>query len=99
MLLDLNPDLGKYFGVDTGVLVLSAGTTQKDLKSGDVLLSIAGEDMKNAASARARLFSISEPTSVRVLRDNTELDVLLQPVLALPNRHLKHRKFKGNMHF
>ena len=45
----LNPDLGKYFGSETGVLVVRGpeGEETLGLASGDVILSIGGREVKN----------------------------------------------------
>ncbi|NJN52077.1 MAG: hypothetical protein HC809_10220, partial [Gammaproteobacteria bacterium] len=53
-LIDLDPDLAGYFGVDGGVLVLEP-PAGGPLKSGDVVMSIAGETPANAADARAKI--------------------------------------------
>src|SRR5690606_37802918 len=41
----VDADLGRYFGTDKGVLVLSTGPELDGLKAGDVILSVAGEDV------------------------------------------------------
>lgn len=44
-LATVDADLGKYFGTDKGVLVLSTGPELDGLKAGDVIRSVAGEDV------------------------------------------------------
>ena len=41
----VDADLGRYFGTDKGVLVLSTGPELDGLKAGDVIRSVAGEDV------------------------------------------------------
>lgn len=48
----LNSDLGRYFGSDSGVLVLSAGTDAlPGLQAGDVIRSIAGKEVRRPEDA------------------------------------------------
>lgn len=44
-LASVDADLGKYFGTDKGVLVLSTGPELDGLKAGDVIRSVAGKDV------------------------------------------------------
>jgi hypothetical protein len=46
-LASLDAGLGRYFGADTGVLVLSAGPELKGLQSGDVIRGVAGAPVKS----------------------------------------------------
>ena len=69
-LASVNPDLGRYFGSDSGVLVLSASAdTLPDLKAGDVIRKVGGEPVSRPEDA------------LRALRDQpagsmVDLDVL-----------------------
>ena len=69
-LTSLNPELGRYFGADSGVLVLSAGSdTLAGLKAGDVIRKIEGRAITRPEEALRALRD--EPTGSEV-----ELDVL-----------------------
>lgn len=87
-LVSLNPDLGNYFGTDKGVLVLSADDDAfKGLKSGDVLLAVAGQTVQRPEDALRALRE--QPTGsevkVRVLRQHKSLtlDVKAPDVKAM----------------
>ena len=54
-LMDVDADLGGYFGVDSGVLVLRVPEGVGTLKSGDILLELDGVDVVDARAARAYL--------------------------------------------
>ncbi len=48
----LNADLGRYFGIDRGVLVLASnGEDYRDLRAGDVILQVAGKDVESPRQA------------------------------------------------
>ena len=69
-LTSLNPELGRYFGADSGVLVLSAGSDAlAGLKAGDVIRKIEGRAITRPEEALRALRD--EPTGSEV-----ELDVL-----------------------
>ena len=69
-LTSLNPELGRYFGTDSGVLVLSSGSdTLAGLKAGDVIRKIEGRPITRPEEALRALRD--EPTGSEV-----ELDVL-----------------------
>jgi len=66
----LNADLGRYFGSDSGVLVLSASAdTLPELKAGDVIRKVDGQDVTRPEQALRALRD--QPTGSMV-----ELDVL-----------------------
>ncbi len=67
---DLDSDLASYFGVDNGVLVLSAG--KSGLKSGDVIVAVAGAAPKDARDARHRIASADGAVDVTVRRQGVE---------------------------
>jgi S1-C subfamily serine protease len=77
----LNPELGRYFGTDRGVLVLDKGSDSfLTLARGDVLVSIAGEPVDSPTSAM-RAISRHEPgesVNVEVLRDRTRSVVVME---------------------
>lgn len=74
-LLDLNPDLGAYFGVDTGVLVVDADADSwTGLRGGDVVTHVDGRPVEDVAKLRRVLRSYDEGEEVRfrIRRDGGE---------------------------
>jgi hypothetical protein len=62
-LAPLNPQLGKYFGSDQGVLVLeNGGDVLPEIEAGDVILSIAGHKTESSSEAM-RVLREQEPGS------------------------------------
>ena len=70
-LSSLDPELGRYFGTDDGVLVLSAGDELQGLRAGDVVQKIDGRKVETPREAMAALRARPADSSVRVdyLRD------------------------------
>ena len=54
-LSSIDTSLGRYFGTDKGVLVVSSDDDLKGLQSGDVIQRVAGKDGRDAARRDARL--------------------------------------------
>lgn len=70
-LVDLNPDLGDYFGVKQGVLVVKTPTDSTlPLKAGDVILKIDGREPKTVSQATRILGSYDggEVAKLEVMR-------------------------------
>ena len=66
-LVSLNPDLGGYFGVDKGVLVLSdSNDSLKGVKPGDVLLDVAGQKVERPEDALRLLREQTAGSQVKV---------------------------------
>ena len=77
-LVDLNPELGEYFGVGRGALVSSVeDASSLALRPGDVILSIGGRPVDNAEQAQRILSSYNdnEDVPIRVRRKGEEMDV------------------------
>ncbi len=75
-LVGLNPQLGSYFGTDQGVLVLSADDNAfAKLKSGDVLLEVAGQKVERPEDALRLLRdqSAGHKVDLRVLRQHKKI--------------------------
>ena len=87
-LVDVDPDLGAYFGVDQGVLVLNA-PEDGELRSGDVLLALGGEAVTSARQARRTIAHAEAPVAADIMRQNTRLKVTIAPE-AFP-RHIGKR--------
>src|SRR5438552_1148214 len=70
-LVNLNPDLGEYFGTKDGVLVVKApGDSSLPVRSGDVILSIAGRKPTSPSHAMRILHSYEagETVSLDIVR-------------------------------
>lgn len=69
-------DLGKYFGVDQGVLVLEVGADNKlGLKDGDVIQSINGEAVASPKDVVKKLSSLKkdDQVEIEIYRDKEKL--------------------------
>ena len=74
-LVDIGADLGDYFGVDAGVLVLNV-PGKSELKPGDVVRRVDGADVASSAEAyRLLAGSPDEDAEVEIRRKNRKLDV------------------------
>ncbi len=77
-LTDLNPDLGEYFGVKTGALVLeSPGDSTLPLRAGDVILSIDGRAIADADDAHRILgsYAAGETAKLEVQRKQRKVNL------------------------
>lgn len=92
-LVDIGEDLGDYFGVDGGVLVLNA-PGKSELKPGDVLRRIDGADVGSANEAYRLLAATSgENAEVEIRRKNRKAEVtvakgsarMFHQIHAMPN--------------
>ncbi len=72
-LADIGEDLGDYFGVDAGVLVLDT-PTNSDLRPGDILKRIDDADVGSSEEAY-RLLSGEGEAAVEVRRKNRSMDL------------------------
>ena len=71
-LAELNPDLGRYFGTDQGVLVLSTdGDALAGVKSGDVIQQVAGSNVRRPEDALRRLRNqpVDSEVAMQLLRE------------------------------
>lgn len=77
-LSELNEDLGRYFGTESGVLVLKVDEDYGlDLEAGDVILSIDGRTVDSPSDVYRILGSYDrdETVTAQVMRDGNRLDV------------------------
>jgi membrane-associated protease RseP (regulator of RpoE activity) len=87
-LASLDPGLGRYFGTDQGVLVLSAGSQLPGLQAGDVIRSIDGKPVATPREAmdalRAR--KAGDKATLALLRDHhdTSAQVTVPKAMPLP---------------
>ena len=93
-LVDLNPDLGEYFGSKTGVLVVKAPSDSTiPLKAGDVILKIDGREPKSVSQAERilRSYDSGETAKLEVMRKQKRLTVSW----AVPERKAKDWDWHG----
>jgi membrane-associated protease RseP (regulator of RpoE activity) len=77
--IELNPELGEYFGTDRGVLVSEvAEESPLGLRPGDVLLAIDGREVSSPDQVRRilRSYENDEEFRLRVMRRGSEMEVL-----------------------
>ncbi len=87
-LLDIGEDLGKYFGVDAGVLVTDV-PPGSELEPGDILRRIDGADVGNAREAYRLLADLEETGEAVVRRENRTRNVKVEPLTGLFERAYK----------
>ena len=77
--VQLNPELGSYFGTEEGVLVLSVdGESTLGLRPGDVVVSIGGRQVEDVSDMRRILASYEDAEKVDfgIWRDGAEATVV-----------------------
>lgn len=77
-LVEVNPELGAYFGTDRGVLVSEVGDDSAlGLQPGDVILAIDGRDVRDPAHVRAILDSYrpDEEVTLTIVRQDRRMEV------------------------
>lgn len=85
-LVTLNPDLGEYFGVKDGVLVVKApGDSTLPLRSGDVILSVGGRKPTSPSHAMRilRSYDKGETVSIEIMRKQKHLTLSWKVPTAL----------------
>lgn len=75
---DLNSDLGSYFGVESGVLVLKAGK-ESSLEAGDVIVAVGDQKVANSDELHEQLKDGSG--SVTVQRDGKTIELSIDETL------------------
>lgn len=86
-LFDIGGTLGAYFGVDGGVLVLSA-KDDSHLLPGDVVQRVGEDDVGDAEAAYLALAEAEEPVKVVVRRDGKRKTLTIEPVEGVKVRKL-----------
>ena len=87
--VDIGEDLGDYFGVDSGVLVLNA-PGDSGLKPGDIVRRIDGADVASANEARRLLAATSgDDAEVEVRRKNRKVEVTAAKVSPLTHQTIR----------
>ena len=93
-LVDLNPDLGEYFGSKTGVLVVKASSDSTiPLKAGDVILKIDGREPKSVSQAERilRSYDSGETAKLEVMRKQKRITLSW----AVPERKAREWDWHG----
>ena len=85
-LASLDAQLGRYFGTDQGVLVLSPGPRLPELQAGDVIRSIDGKPVATPREAMDALRSrkAGDKASLALLRDHHDTSVQVTVPKAMP---------------
>ncbi len=78
-LVDVGESLGAYFGVDGGVLVLTA-EDDSELLPGDVLQRVGDDDVTDADAAYLALAEADESTQVVVRRNGKRKTLTVEPI-------------------
>ena len=85
-LASLDPKLGRYFGTDKGVLVLSPGPQLSELQAGDVILGIDGKPVTTPREAMdaLRVHKAGDKASLSLLRDHRDTSAQVTVPKAMP---------------
>lgn len=85
-LTNLTPELGRYFGASSGVLVLDASAATGGLASGDVISAVAGTEVSSPRQFwRLVRASDRDEIKVRVLRDRQPVELQLSKKKLIPD--------------
>jgi membrane-associated protease RseP (regulator of RpoE activity) len=87
-LAEVDAQLGRYFGTDTGVLVLSTGDDLAGLQAGDVIRKVDGKAVSSPREAMAALRArpADSKVSVEYLRDRKSATAQVKVPKAMPFR-------------
>lgn len=97
-LVDIGEDLGEYFDVDAGVLVLDT-PARSELKPGDILKRVDGAAVSSAQDGYRLLRRLREDAEAQVLRKKRSVTVAVSPpprrerrraLFIGPGRHHRH---------
>ena len=91
-LVDIGQDLGDYFGVDAGVLVVDT-PAGSELKPGDILQRIGGADVASSHDARRLLASAGATVEAQVLRKKRKTTVTVRAEEAGAPWAMQFRRF------
>lgn len=85
-LASLDAQLGRYFGTDKGVLVLSPGPQLSGLQAGDVILGIDGKPVASPREAMdaLRAHQAGDKASLSLLRDHRDASAQVTVPKAMP---------------
>ncbi|GGD43638.1 PDZ domain-containing protein [Pseudoxanthomonas indica] len=87
-LSSIDPQLGRYFGTDSGVLVLSTGEDLANLQAGDVIKRVDGKPVNTPREVMESLRGRPADSSVKVeyLRDRKTASAMVKIPRAMPLR-------------
>lgn len=81
-LAPLNPELGEYFQVSEGVIVMQVmeGTPafEAGLRGGDVIVRMAGEEVASLADLRFGLGATQGPLTIQVIRKGNPVELVIR---------------------
>lgn len=100
-LASVDAQLGRYFGTETGVLVLSAGPQLSGLQAGDVILRVDGKPVKTPREVMdvLRTKATDATSTVDYLRDRKAGTLQLKtPEARLPDLSLDEGALRGLRH-
>lgn len=76
-IMEIDEDMGQYFGVDYGVLVLRTLDVE-DIESGDVLIKIDGKPVRSVAQALRHKYDAEDEVQILVKRKKREKKINLE---------------------
>jgi S1-C subfamily serine protease len=96
-LVDVNPELGEYFGTKEGALVVrTPQDSTMGLRGGDVILAIDGRSVRSSSQAMRilRSYDSGEKPKLDVMRQKKRITV----TWTVPERKERlHRRYSGHM--
>lgn len=78
-LADIDGELGEYFNVDGGILVIST-RLNSELQVGDVILQIGSINVGTANQTNGILRQLDQPVQLTVRRENRTLEIMVDPL-------------------
>ena len=86
-LVDIGETMGAYFGVDSGVLVLTA-EDEIALQPGDIVQRVGDDDMADAEAVYLALAEVEKSTQVVVRRNGKRKTLTMEPIKGVKVRKL-----------
>jgi C-terminal processing protease CtpA/Prc len=78
----LNPELAAYFPVEEGVIVLEvvegSPASEAGLQGGDIIVTVAGEEVSSLADLRFGLSAFQGPIQIRVIRKGEPVQIMIR---------------------
>ncbi len=78
----LNPELAEYFPVDEGVFVVQvvegSPASEAGLQGGDIIVTVAGEDVSSLSDLRFGLSAFDGPIQIRVIRKGEPVQIVIR---------------------